>query len=595
MIKIDMNSKKGITLVTLAVAIIIMLIISTTLIYNISTSSKVRAINNMYQDVTIIKDKVDLYYANHHTIPILETKYENIAHLQSINPNDGDTYYVVDLEALGNLSLTYGQDYKTYKTNPLNELTDLYIINEQSHSIYYAKGIAFEDKFYYTMLEETTKIELNSISTIEIEKIDQNIAVLKLNAINKTNGVKQIKLFINDEEYKTYDYTSNFKEVKTEVLNVTIPFGEELICYIQIADESENVVNSESITLQNYEYISTLDDLKILAGLVNDGTNTFSEKTINLINDIDLEGSETNQWIPIGNEEYAFAGNFEGNGHSIKNIYINTTSQRQGLFGNVNSSEIRNIVLTNGTINALGYAGGIVGRSEDSTIKGCINNANVKASLEQVGGICGRFVSGEIIKCINKGSIVGAHSTGGIAGSVQNSEIASCYNAGKIECLSTGSGNGTYLTGGIVGYSGNKEGMTTTITNCYNIGDVKGYSGVTTSGIRAIGGITATLEGGGIYIINNNYTVGTLSGENSIISGIVANYSNWNGTPQTQISNNYWLSGCGATYGITNSSNNGATPCTEDELKNIATTLGSEYKVDENNINSGYPILVWQD
>lgn len=33
---------------------------------------------------------------------------------------------------------------------------------------------------------------------------------------------------------------------------------------------------------------------------------------------------------------------------------------------------------------------------------------------------------------------------------------------------------------------------------------------------------------------------------------------------------------------------------TEDEMKNIADRLGSDYVQDENNINDGYPILKWQ-
>ena len=33
---------------------------------------------------------------------------------------------------------------------------------------------------------------------------------------------------------------------------------------------------------------------------------------------------------------------------------------------------------------------------------------------------------------------------------------------------------------------------------------------------------------------------------------------------------------------------------TSDELKNMTSILGSEWKDDENNINDGYPILRWQ-
>ena len=34
---------------------------------------------------------------------------------------------------------------------------------------------------------------------------------------------------------------------------------------------------------------------------------------------------------------------------------------------------------------------------------------------------------------------------------------------------------------------------------------------------------------------------------------------------------------------------------TSSELKNLASTLGSAFKTDTNNINNGYPILSWQE
>ena len=35
-------------------------------------------------------------------------------------------------------------------------------------------------------------------------------------------------------------------------------------------------------------------------------------------------------------------------------------------------------------------------------------------------------------------------------------------------------------------------------------------------------------------------------------------------------------------------------PINSEQLKNLATTLGTSFKEDTNNINNGYPILIWQ-
>lgn len=160
------NNQKGITLATLVIAIVIMMIITSILIYNISTGSDIRRINNMYSDITKLRDKVNLYYVSHRTLPIIQTNYENTNSIKEINPNDNDNYYVIDLEALESLNLTYGKDYETYKTSHSNSLIDLYVVNEKSHGIYYVKGIKFDDKIYYTQPSENTKVELPEWSDI---------------------------------------------------------------------------------------------------------------------------------------------------------------------------------------------------------------------------------------------------------------------------------------------------------------------------------------------------------------------------------------------------------------------------------------------
>ncbi|MCI8482267.1 MAG: type II secretion system protein [Clostridia bacterium] len=248
MIKGKRKSQKGITLVSLSIAIVVMLVITSTLIYSITTGDKVKALNNMYQDITKIKDKVDLYYATYRALPIIKTPYENINHIQPINPNDNDNYYVVDLEALQGLYLNFGKDYKGYQKKPGNNFTDIYIINERSHMIYYVDGIRFEDNIYYTMPEESTKVELSNILNIELVGRNDNVVSIKMNAVDKENGIKKITLMVNDEAYKVYEYEADYREIKTELEKITLT-QEENICYFQIEDESGNMKLSNDITV----------------------------------------------------------------------------------------------------------------------------------------------------------------------------------------------------------------------------------------------------------------------------------------------------------------------------------------------------------
>ena len=62
-----------------------------------------------------------------------------------------------------------------------------------------------------------------------------------------------------------------------------------------------------------------------------------------LTSDIDLTGVN---WQPIGtSSSNAYKGTFDGNGHTIKNLTINSTQSLVGLFGYIQSAQIRNLIL----------------------------------------------------------------------------------------------------------------------------------------------------------------------------------------------------------------------------------------------------------
>lgn len=372
MIKLKQN--KGITLITLILAIIIMLIISSVILYNANTAISTRALNDMYKDITIIKDKVDIYYAQYGTLPIIKTLYTNVENIKNININDNEQYYVVDLEILENITLTYGKGYKEYKQAPNDEKTDLYIINEQSHTVYYVEGITLDNISYYTIPNEYTKVKIPEVNRLKLNRLNNNIATLELYAINKNVGIQKINLYKGNDIYKTYEYTDVIKEPKQEIIDVELVFYEESNFHMEIIDINGNSTTSETITLKNEDIINTKEDLYALAEIVNSG-NTLEGKEIKQINDIDLEGSQDNEWIPIGNyeqnENYYFAGTYDGRGHTISGLYINNNVGYKALFGK-NIGTIQNVVLKvedeNNIIEICSVNTGI--------INNCINNSN---------------------------------------------------------------------------------------------------------------------------------------------------------------------------------------------------------------------------
>ena len=102
-------------------------------------------------------------------------------------------------------------------------------------------------------------------------------------------------------------------------------------------------VLSQSISAADSPYlISDAEDLKNFRDLVN--AEASSTLSVRLTADIDLNSEE---WIPIypasGYATEAFAGTFDGDGHTISGLYINSDKSNQGLFGLINGAEIKNL------------------------------------------------------------------------------------------------------------------------------------------------------------------------------------------------------------------------------------------------------------
>lgn len=55
---------------------------------------------------------------------------------------------------------------KTIRLHGNQELKDIYIINEQSHTVYYVSGISLDKNMYYTTTGEYTKVQLPDINNI---------------------------------------------------------------------------------------------------------------------------------------------------------------------------------------------------------------------------------------------------------------------------------------------------------------------------------------------------------------------------------------------------------------------------------------------
>jgi len=155
-----MKSNRGVALATLVVAVLIMLTITGTITYTSLDTIKLRKLDDMYNDIKVLNQKIAYYHIENDELPTLENSivYNNIIDVVTkeedgekvkLNPNDGEeNYYIIDLEKLGGITLKYGRDYQKYKENSadIEKDRDVYIINKDSHTIYYLKGIEISEE-----------------------------------------------------------------------------------------------------------------------------------------------------------------------------------------------------------------------------------------------------------------------------------------------------------------------------------------------------------------------------------------------------------------------------------------------------------------
>ena len=209
-----LKNSKGVTLVTLIVTIIVLLIVSNVTIYSVKNNLGIEKLKNMQNDIENLSDKISAYYNQYGTLPIIDGEYTNTKEIENaglINKNvDKGNFYIIDLSALENLTLTYGKDFKNIKnTSDKNTLKDIYIINETSHNIFYVKGIKSDGEMYYT---NYTADQVDK-EAVDIKYVDNIKIPDGYTYIGKTeNNEIQIK----DNENNIYIWT-NVNEIITSV------------------------------------------------------------------------------------------------------------------------------------------------------------------------------------------------------------------------------------------------------------------------------------------------------------------------------------------------------------------------------------------
>lgn len=248
---------------------------------------------------------------------------------------------------------------------------------------------------------------------------------------------------------------------------------------------------------------------------VEEATSKHLNINARLTSDISLhnpKNSGATEWTPIGETSgtgtNAFAGTFDGQGHTISDLSITTLPSgavRTGLFGTTYGGVVKDftikgsITLSTGNKGDNSGIGGAIGATKYGTavsgVTSYVNISNTSANaLVHVGGVVGELYSSTAKQCLYFGSINlqnASDSIGGVVGYINNSEIGYCANLGTVKTATAGA-----YVGGVLGYLNNPSGK---IHNCYNYGSVKNDGG------KHCGAIIGWLRSGTASNLTDNY------------------------------------------------------------------------------------------
>ena len=146
-------------------------------------------------------------------------------------------------------------------------------------------------------------------------------------------------------------------------------------------------------------------------------------------------------WRTIGGQYTAV---FDGNGHTISNLFIHNNGSNRGLFAHLRDGEIKRVGLVNVSLNASfgsgNNLGGLVANNEGAISDSFVTGRVGSGSVQVLGGLVGHNRGGgTITRCWVNATVVG-HSSVGVLVGWNEGRISSTYATGESQSSSWGGG-----------------------------------------------------------------------------------------------------------------------------------------------------------
>ena len=233
-------------------------------------------------------------------------------------------------------------------------------------------------------------------------------------------------------------------------------------------------------------------------------------------------------WLPIGDRNSPFATTFDGDGHTISNLYVRRGSSSSLFAVSGSNSVIKGVGLLSVAVVGAGYGdgGSLVGENK-GTIENSYSDGIVGGCFDYIGGLVGTN-TGTIADSHSAGDVISWGGTSGnlLIGAVQDLTGIYLGSSGSRTCYTDGGGlvgrnRGTitdsHSTSAVSGHSDNFGGLVGSnrggaITGSYATGAVSG------NGYADVGGLVGDNDAG---TITTSYAVGDVSGRGDNFGGLV--------------------------------------------------------------------------
>jgi hypothetical protein len=323
-----------------------------------------------------------------------------------------------------------------------------------------------------------------------------------------------------------------------------------------------------------------------------------------------------------------FTGVYDGGGKTISGlttILDFTTSPPvvgEGLFGQTDGAEIRNVKIVNGNVvggsnlgGLIGKAlntqvsnssfsgvvkaeneyrvGGLIGYSEGSTVIGSSTAGTVETNSSYQGGLIGEAESTTVTSSFSTTNATGYRETGGLIGRASNSTVSGSFATGSVTGFE-GIGYVSDAFGGLIGAAVAAPDKTTTVTNSYATGAVTA-DGNAGSGVGGLIGLASKLT------LTNTFATGLVTVTGPYVGGLIGGTQFFYG--ESTVTGSVWDVTSTSQIGTSMGEPKGGSGKTTAQMKAFPTFRAAGWAIttdDDPRIwglcddGSSYPFLMWQ-